>query len=148
MEITALTCNDDLWLAVADYASNCSWQPTGTHLSKCMRNNGFSDWERVFVALENNAIAGYCTLSKSSEEFGDLYCPNIGFVFIGEPYRGKRFSEKLCIKAIEYAESIGFDKVYLYSDHVNLYEKYGFTKIDEKDASWGAKQSIYMRRAL
>jgi len=37
--------------------------------------------------------------------------------------------------------------VYLVSDHVNLYEKYGFVKIDEKPAPWNpdAMETIFMR---
>ena len=41
-------------------------------------------------------------------------------------------------------KGLGFDKVYLVSDHVNLYEKYGFVKIDEKEAPWGAMETIFM----
>ena len=38
--------------------------------------------------------------------------------------------------ALKYARGLGFDRVYLVSDHENLYEKYGFVKIDEKPAPW------------
>lgn len=144
MEIKSLVYGDDLWKPVADYAKECLWQPTGTYLSKCMKNDEFSDWERVFVALETDVIAGFCALTKTSAVFGDTYTPYIGFVFVDESYRGNRISEHLCIAAIEYAKTVGFDKVYLYSDHVNLYEKYGFVKVDAKEAPWGARQSIYM----
>jgi len=71
------------------------------------------------------------------------YTPYIGFVFVGERYRGKRLSGKLILSALAYAKELGFDQAYLISDHVNLYEKYGFVKIDEKEAPWGAMQSIY-----
>jgi Predicted acetyltransferase len=145
LKIKALVYGDALWQSVAEYASECSWQTTGEFLSERMKSNGFSDWERVFVALENGNIAGFCDLSKTSNEFVDRYAPMLGFLFVGEACRGKRISEKLCLFVAEYAKSVGFDKIYLYSDHVNLYEKYGFVKIDEKQASWGAMQSIYAR---
>jgi len=148
MEIKILTYNDEIWLSVANYANACSWQPTGAYLSNLMKNNKFSDWERTFIALENNNIAGFCALTKTSTSFGDTYSPYISFIFVDELYRGKRISEKLCKSAIEYAKSSGFDKVYLYSDHVNLYEKYGFIKIDEKEAHWGIMQSIFMQCTL
>ena len=145
MEIKTLTYHDKhLWYKVAMYAKNCSWETTGKHLSNRMKNNGFSDWERVFVALENNTITGFCALSKTSSIPDVTYTPYIGFVFVGAQYRGNRISEKLCTSAVKYAKTIGFDKVYLYSDLVNFYEKYGFIKIDEKLAPWGVTQSIYM----
>jgi N-acetylglutamate synthase-like GNAT family acetyltransferase len=145
LEIKTLTyCDKELWEEVAMYAGNCSWDVTGKYLSSLMKNNGFSDWERVFVALENHFIAGFCTLSKTSSVLNDIYTPYVGFIFVGEPYRGNRVSEKLCFFAINYAKTVGFDKVYLYSELVNFYEKYGFIKIDEKEAPWGEKLSIYM----
>jgi len=146
LEIKVLTYHDEeLWEEVATYAENCSFGDTGKYLSNRMKSNQFLDWERVFVALEDNAVAGFCALSKKSDVITD-YTPHIGFIFVGEPYRGKRISEKLCLSAIEYAKVIGFNEVYLYSDLVDFYEKYGFSKIDEKEAPWGAKLSIYMHR--
>ena len=147
MEIKTITYHDkELWEKVADYAENCSWEDTGKYLANRMKTNEFLNWERVFVALENNTIAGFCALSEKSTVV-DEYSPHIGFVFVDELHRGNRISEKLCVSATEYAQIVGFDKVYLYSDLVNFYEKYGFTKIDEKDSPWGTKLSIYMYSA-
>lgn len=47
-------------------------------------------------------------------------------MFVGEKYRGNRLSQKLIIKAMAYAKDLGFKKIYLVSDHENLYKKYGF----------------------
>ncbi|MNO00718.1 hypothetical protein D3C81_2206600 [compost metagenome] len=66
---------------------------------------------------------------------------------MGEQYRGDRLSEKLILSALAYAKELEFDKVYLVSDHVNLYEKYGFKKVDEKEAPWGAMETIFMHLA-
>ncbi|WP_216625612.1 GNAT family N-acetyltransferase [Paenibacillus planticolens] len=103
--------------------------------------------ERVFAALDADHIAGYCTLAKNDCIPDVSYTPYIGFLFVGEQYRGNRLSEKLILSAVAYAKELGFDKVYLVSDHVNLYEKYGFVKIDEKEAPWGAKETIFMHLA-
>ncbi|MDO4298341.1 MAG: hypothetical protein Q4C59_07700 [Lachnospiraceae bacterium] len=40
----------------------------------------------------------------------------------------------------------GFEEVYLVSDHVNLYEKYGFSVVDRKMAPWGEEEKIYWQR--
>ena len=39
-----------------------------------------------------------------------------------------------------------FNKVYLVSDHENLYEKYGFSVIDRKMAPWGSEEKIFMQK--
>ena len=145
LKIRALTYHDnELWGKMAAYAAACSWQETGAYLSSQMKRKAFSGWERVFVALIDNTIAGFCALTKTCSLRNISYAPFLGFVFVDEVFRGNRISEKLCMFAIQYAKTTGFDKVYLYSDLDNLYEKYGFVKIDEKEAPWGEMQSIYM----
>lgn len=132
-----------MWESTIEYAQNCSWK-AGPSLAKKMREGWFTDWEKVFVALDNGKVAGYCTLTKTDCIPDISYTPYIGYIFVGENYRGKRLSEKLIAAALSYAKNLGFDKVYLVSDHINLYEKYGFLKVDEKMAPWGAMETIFM----
>lgn len=140
MTIQALTSADARWSAVADYAAACSWR-AGALLAQNMRSESYHDWERVFVALaEDGSIAGYCTLAEHDCLPDVPYSPYIGMVFVGEPYRGRRLSEQLLQAASDYAATLGFSRVYLVSDHVGLYEKYGFLKADERPAPWDASQ--------
>lgn len=145
-KIIPLVHSDTWWYSVADYAQNCSWS-AGKNLAKEMRERKFLDWERVFVALDNETIAGYCTFAEKDCIPNVPYTPYIGYMFVGEVYRGNRLSEKLIMSVLEYAKTLGVKKVYLVSDHVNLYEKYGFTKVDEKPAPWNADtmETIFMR---
>ena len=147
MQIVALRYGDALWTQASEYARDCSWR-AGKKLSQLMDINGFSDYERVFVALSKGRIAGFCTLTKTDCIPDVTYAPYIGFVFVDEQYRGNRISEKLCLSALQYAKLAGFDKVYLVSGEVNLYEKYGFVKIDERLSNWGAMQSIFVRDTI
>ena len=145
MDIKVLTHeNEKLWQDVAEYAENCSWQTTGKHFSNKMKNNEFYDWERVFAALAHDGIAGFCALTKKSDVLDIPYTPLIGFVFVGEEYRGNKIGEKLCCATMNYAKEIGFEKVYLYSALVNFYEKMGFIKVGEIKAPWGETESIYV----
>ena len=145
MTIQPLVFGDALWTHTAEYAQNCSWR-AGQTLAQQMRQNKLSDWERVFVAIEHSSIAGFCTLTAADCIPDVPYTPYISFIFVGEPYRGHRFSQRLIRFALNYAREIGFAQVYLVSDHVNLYEKYGFVKIDEKPAPWNpaATETIFM----
>ena len=145
MIIKPLVNDDDMWEAIANYAENCSWS-AGKNLAMRMRTKAFHEWERVFVAIDGDQIAGYCTFSKTDCIPDVDYTPYIGFMFVGEQYRGNRLSEKLIGFALEYSREMGFDRVYLVSDHVNLYEKYGFVKIDEKPAPWNPEEmeTIFM----
>ena len=144
MKFLSITSSDDMWMEVSQFAQNCSWR-AGKSLSQNMSDNAFSDWERVIVALQENDIAGYCTVAKSDCIPNIPYAPYIGYMFVDEEYRGQRLSQKLISFAISYLQTLGFHQVYLVSDHENLYEKYGFKVIDTKTAPWGAIEKIYMR---
>lgn len=145
MQIKMITLLDKLWNKVEEYAENCSWS-AGKSLSNEMKKHSFSDWERVIVCFEDEDICGYCTVAKNDCISNVPYTPYIGYIFVGEPYRGNRISQKMIEFAMRYLKSIGFDRVHIVSDHENLYEKYGFTVIDRKVAPWGEVEKIYMRK--
>ncbi|ASK32178.1 GNAT family N-acetyltransferase [Chryseobacterium sp. T16E-39] len=142
MEIKTLKFDDDLWNPVVEYARNCSWR-AGKMLAKLMQENRFLDWERVFVAIDDQNIAGYCTITKTDTIPDVNYTPYIGFIFVGEDYRGMRLSEQLIKSALSYAKDIGLKKVYLVTREKGLYEKYGFIKIDERKNATGDHDQIF-----
>ena len=94
MNFKAITSSDELWDRVRDYADNCSWR-AGKSLANAMYNYLFSEWERVIIALDNQKICGYCTVAKTDCIPDVPYTPYIGYLFIGEEYRGNRLSQKL-----------------------------------------------------
>lgn len=147
MKFVAITADDSIWRSVIDYAGRCSWR-AGKSLASDMNGGKFSDWERVIVALEGDNICGFCTVTKTDCIPDVEYTPYIGFVFVGEEYRGKRLSEKMIGFAGDYLAGTGFEKVYLVSDHDGLYEKYGFRVIDRKMAPWGSEEKIYMKSII
>ena len=120
MEIKILTNTHEKWESVATFAENCSWR-AGKYLANLMRINSFKDWERVFAASENGAPVGFCTLTEKDELDPKYpYSPLIGFVFVDESFRGRRISEKMIHKAIEYSRSIGYNKIYVMSSEKGL----------------------------
>ncbi|WMJ23594.1 GNAT family N-acetyltransferase [Paludicola sp. MB14-C6] len=144
MKVVRLIEDSELWEQVIVYAQNCLWK-AGPFLASGMREHKFTDWEKVFVASEGNQIAGYCTLSKTDCIPDVPYTPYIGYVFVDENFRGARWSEQMILSAVEYAKELGFQQVYLVSGEIGLYEKYGFTKIDEKLDFWGNKEQIFSK---
>lgn len=142
MDIKDVKLGDVLWELVANYAENCSWR-AGVFLAKQMKENRFTDWERVFVAVEDLQICGYCTLAKTDCIPDVDYTPYIGYMFVGEEYRGHRLSQQMIKHALEYAKKLGFSIVYLVSGERGLYEKYGFLKIADKKDFGGRDEQIF-----
>lgn len=88
----------------------------GKSLAQEMRAGSFTGWERVLAAVEENRIAGYCTVART-DCIPDLpYTPFIGYLFVGEAHRGARLSQRLIQRAMDYLGDLGFDRVYLVSD--------------------------------
>lgn len=145
MEFELLTSYSKRWQSMIRYAEGCSWS-AGKALANDMKNCAFTDWERVLAALDDGKICGFCTVSKTDCIPDADYTPYIGFVFVDEGYRGRRLSQSMIQYAMAYLKSVGFDRVYLVSDHENLYEKYGFAVIGHGKAFWGPIEKIYMQR--
>lgn len=72
----------------------------------------------------------------------DLY-PWLCALFIDESYRGHSYSQLLIDYAKHDAKSLGFSNIYLCSDLVNFYEKYGFTYMGIAYQPFGNSISIY-----
>ena len=143
MKIQMIQKGHILWDKTILFAQSCSWK-AGLYLANRMKVNSFKDWERVVVAVENEAIVGYCTFSERdelSEEYD--YSPFIGFVFVDERYRGKRISEKMIQQTLSYAKSIGYQTVYIMSGEQGLYEKYGFEKIGDFHTIYGTTDQLF-----
>ena len=144
MVFETITSSNELWEQVRAYAAACSWS-AGKSLAYSMQANVYTDWERVIVAYQGEHICGYCTVAKTDCIPNVPYTPYIGYVFVDEEYRGNRLSQKLILFAISYLKEMGFNEVYLVSDHENLYEKYGFSVVDRALAPWGSVEKIYRK---
>ena len=145
MEIKQVLYKDEYWDKLMDFARKSSWRESPIIASNWEENN-YLDWERIFVAIEKNNIVGHCSLNEKDSIPNVEYTPYIQSIFINEQFRGNRLSEKLILCAMSYAKSLGFEKVYIISDHKNFYEKYGFEKIDEKNDYRGEPQSIFVHK--
>lgn len=144
--ITVLRVTPDtpLWNALTDYAEHCSWL-AGPHVAGMLRDNRFTDWEAVFAAMQEGKIIGYCTFLKTDYYPENRYWPWISSMFVGEDYRGQGVCGMLIGAAVEYARSCSFKTVYIPSDMVGFYERYGFRKIDELINYGGDADNVFAR---
>lgn len=133
------------WQRVQDFAEQSSWI-AGKHIAELMRDNRLIDWESIFAAFIDQQVVGYCTFLKEDYYPDHRYSPWISGLFVAETWRGHRISQWLIQVAEDYAKSLGFEMVYIPSDHDNLYEKYGYRKIDELVNYGGEIDSVYCKQ--
>ena len=65
-------------------------------------------------------------------------------LYIEESERGKALGSKLLAHGRQEAKLLGFDKVYLCTDHIGYYEKYGWSFLGYEDSEWGGKTRVYV----
>ena len=96
-----------------------------------------SDALEVFLALDQDAVVGYCSLSEYREDTGALY---IGLLNVRPDYHGKQIGKKLVRAALDTTVRLGWPRLDLYTwasntKAVPLYKKCGFFWEDREDTT-------------
>jgi len=77
----------------------------------------------------------------------ETWTPWIGCVFTYPEYRGNRLSEKLIYVAEEYAvKEFNAEYTYISTDHIGLYEKFGYDFFTESDTVWGENTRVMRKK--
>ncbi len=100
----------------------------------------------VLLLTDECKLVSFCTLSEQDEVKDENMKPWIGFVYTFEQYRGKRCSQKLIEYCCEFAKASGHKSVYISSDHIGLYEKYGFDFVKHVTTVWDENTQVFCRR--
>ena len=112
-----------------------------------MRENDFAANERVLIAIENDEIAGFCTLTNKDELPPEYdFTPFIGFLFVDEKYRGYRLSSTLIDAACNLAKTQGFTTIHIMSGEVGLYEKKGFEELGDYVTIYGTTDQLFVKK--
>lgn len=141
----ALDETSEDWNKYAKKISEVSWR-AGASLAEKMNNLFFSDWERVIVGISDDDLACFCTVSKEDGLTDSTFTPFIGYVFVGETYRGKRVSQQLLSYAEAYLKELEFQSLYIVSGEIGLYEKYGYKKIKDCVTIHGFTENLFEKK--
>lgn len=84
----------------------------------------------IFGIEEDNELVGFISLFKTDgEERRDL-TPWYATMYVKEKFRGKGYSKLLNTIILNEAQRLGYKKVYLKSNLINYYEKFGANYIE------------------
>lgn len=140
-------CNNrDYWL---EQIAKTDWR-SGKYLCELLKSNLFHEkvgiWAKVLLLVDDDCLLAFCTVSEKKYDIDLSIGPWIGFVYTFPEYRGKRYSSFL----IQYVEKIvseyGFEKIYISTKHIGLYEKYGY-EFCQMAMDWrNNEQRVYCRK--
>lgn len=126
----------------------CDWS-AAKFLAKLLEQDKFHEVlgeGNLFLMVEEENVVAFCTLTRKDCIDDDSLFPWIGFVFTSQEYRGQRYSGVVIDYACNKAKEQGFDTVYLATDHIGLYEKYGFSYIESRMDVYNEMSRIYCRK--
>ena len=145
IEIRKVDKNTYLADDLLNFVENFSWLDVKEHTVKVIQNWEFEDWETPFAAMVDGQIVGMVTIMKSDYYPLPEVFPWISTLFVSETFRGNRISGKLIDFANEYAKDIGFNRTYIPTGRVGLYEKYGYCYIKDIVNYGGDTDRLYAK---
>lgn len=148
MDIKIYKVNPDSELnkKLLTFVENSSWNDTKEHTAKMIRENNFSDWESMFVAMDKDKIVGHASILKTDYYPLPEISPWISIVFVTEEYRGMKISGLMIDFINKYAKELGFDKTYILSEHFGIYKKYGYKYIKDIVNYGGGIDHLFFKR--
>ena len=122
------------------------WSEAYGWLTDVIDDWSISDFPQIVVATEKEEIIGYYSLvAKELVKDNHGYTPWLGTLFVREKYRGKHFSPVLINNACQHVKNMGYNNLYLATEHIGLYEKFGFEEIGLGMYLWNAPTKFYKK---
>ena len=98
---------------------------------------------RWYIMLKGDTIIGSFGLIENDFMVRKDLLPWLCALYIEESERGKALGSKLLAYGRQEALKLGFHKVYLCTDHVGYYERYGWDFFGLEESEWGGKTRVY-----
>lgn len=99
----------------------------------------------VLMLTDGDKLVSFCTLTPLDDVQPTEYTPWIGFVYTFPEYRGQHCAGQLLDCAESIAAAMGREYTYISTDHVGLYEKYGYTFLKTAKDISGGETRIYRK---
>ena len=138
--------DQSVWL---DKIGSCDWS-AARFLVELLQTGRFEDmlggWGQLFLLIDGDNLVSFATLTGQDAVRDESMTPWVGFVFTSPAYRGHRYVGQLLAHAEAYAAKLGYPKLYISTDHVGLYEKYGFFYLENRDDLWGNDNQVFYKQ--
>lgn len=102
----------------------------------------------LYLLADGDTLVSFLTLAERDCIDDTSLTPWIGFVHTAPEYRGQRCAGRLLDYAVRAAGEQGAPQVYICTDHVGLYEKYGFVYMENRVSIYGEDSRILVRRTV
>ena len=102
----------------------------------------------AYIAVEDGKIVGGYTLAIKELLYSQDRGLWIATLYMDPAFRGKHLSPILIEHARRRGGELGYEKIYLATEHTNYYEKYGFYTIGPDACAWGEPTQMFENTTL
>lgn len=100
------------------------------YLYKLLNENEFKtavgENSKVLMLTNGDELVSFCTYAEKDDIQPTALTPWIGFVYTFPKYRGHRYIGKLFLEIEKLAKKENVHDIFISTDHIGLYEKYGY----------------------
>lgn len=127
----------------------CEWG-AGKFLHELLSQGKFFDVvgesSKVLMLVDGDELMSFCTYAEKDDIQPTDLTPWMGFVYTYPQHRGHRYVGQLFDKMEELAKEENVKEVYISTNHMGLYEKYGCAfKCEMKDIE-GENSRVYVKK--
>lgn len=134
------------WL---EQIQKCDWR-AGQYLHKLLCENTFKnifgETSKVLLLTDENALVSFCTYSEIDDIQPTDLRPWIGFVYTFSAYRNQGCAGRLLQHCEQLAKNDKVEAVYISTNHVGFYEKYGYEFYKTMKDIAGESSRVYKKQ--
>ena len=101
---------------------------------------------RVLMLTKDDELISFCTLAEKDDVQPTSLTPWIGFLYTFPTHRGKGHAKELIKYAEVLAKADGKNALYISTNHIGLYEKYGYELLDIMKDIEGEDTRVYVKQ--
>ena len=134
------------WL---DELKRCDWG-AGRFLHQLLSEGSFfetvGEHSRVLMLTDGDELLSFCTFAEKDDIQPTDLTPWIGFVYTFPEHRGRRLVGLLFEEIERLAREEQVPEVYISTNHIGLYEKYGCEYLMQMNDINGEPSRVYVKR--
>ena len=138
--------NQKHWL---EEIEKCDWS-AGKFLHALICNGTFfeavGEDSKILLLTHNDALISFCTYAQKDDIQPTELTPWMGFVYTFPEHRGHRHIGKLFDEINRIAKENNVPEVYISTNHIGLYEKYGCEYKTHMNDMDGIPSRVYVKR--
>ena len=127
------------------------WGP-GALLHRLLSEDKFFDavgnGSKVLMLTDGDELISYCTYALWDDIQPTELTPWMGFIYTFPEHRGHRYAGLLMAEVERLAKAEGVAEVYISTNHVGLYEKYGCEFVTMMNDMEGIPSRVYVKNVL